>query len=676
MRRAGLARVAVFAGLAGGLSMLGCSSSPAKPVNGIEMVISADGLSAPADFDDIRLEVSQAAGAGWSKIWDRDYQVPSMEATLPTTFTLIGGTAADEVLIALTAYKGGAAGQPVVERVAQVQVPTDRLAALYLVLAQDCEGQVTTTGAEGEPTPTCGAGESCLPTTGACGPDAINASTLPTFVPGQSLDAGPDAGLVLMPSAEREGGGPEAGADATLAEAGPSPGGDAGVDASVDAGACVAVGTGAVAVLGCPCSAAGVHACNGNAQNQSLVCANGAWTPNGLCSAQELCNSAPGAQQGTCAPIDPSCTAAAPGDHVCSDDTTVVQCGPDLLSDSPVGPCTGQACVAGKCTGTCSPKTATCMGNSVATCTTSGTYGAAVPCTNSTCTGGMCTGSCSSGEAQCSGDSATQSCDGGAWGAAVPCTGQACVGTSCAGVCSPGATLCADTTDVKTCDTTGEWEAPVACAQPAPACSQGTCVCPSGSAVSNGVCCPSGQTGCSGTCVNEQTDPGNCDACGHMCRYGLCQAGACTASFYGAGQAAPGTGTAISLGAGMFVGDRAPSGSSSNVVALGAQTVESGVSLQLALYSDSGGKPGTLLVQTASLTSVAHGGTEGRVSATPVVAGTGYWIMILAGGALHVATETPTVTWYYQSGTSFPATFSASTSLNTNFGDLYFVTAP
>jgi len=670
-------RRALFGGFGIALSTVACSSTSAKPATGIEMVISADHLTAPADFDDIRLEVSQLSGSTWSKIWDRDYQVPSMEATLPTTFTVLGGQTADEVLIALTAYKGGAGGQPIVERVAQVQVPIDRLAALYMVLAQVCEGQVTSTGAEGEPTPTCPTGESCLPSTGRCGSDTIDANALPTFVPGQSLDAGPDAGaIVLMPGPENEAGGSEAGSegtDATISDAG---GSDAGPEAAGDASACTPVGTGAVATLGCPCGEPGAHACNGNAQNQALVCTNGTWTPNGICSTEQLCDTASGAQQGTCVPIDPACATAAPGDHVCSNSTTVVQCGADLVSDSPVGTCSDQACVNGMCTGTCAPGTTTCMNNGVLTCTTSGAYGTAVPCSASTCMMGSCMGSCSAGDTLCSGNAAVESCVNGTWGTAGPCTNQACVGKVCAGVCSPGATACTSTTAHETCDTTGEWQAAVECAQPTPACNQGTCVCPSGETVSNNVCCPSGQTGCSGACATLTNDPHNCNACGATCPYGLCQSSMCVASFFGAGHPNPGTGTAISLGAGMLVGDRAPSGATSNVVALGAQTIESGVSMRLALYSDNGGKPGTLLVQTAALSSIGHGATEGTVASTPVVSGTAYWIMILSTAALHVATETPTVTWYYQTGTSFPSTFTATTSLSTNFGDLYFVTAP
>jgi hypothetical protein len=121
------------------------------------------------------------------------------------------------------------------------------------------------------------------------------------------------------------------------------------------------------------------------------------------------------------------------------------------------------------------------------------------------------------------------------------------------------------------------------------------------------------------------------------------------------------------------------SGATSNVVALGAQTIEGNITLRLGLYSDNGGKPGSLLVQTTDLTSVANGATEGRVSATAVSAGTPYWLMVLTASNMHLATEMPIVTWYYETGVSYgsmPGQYSGSMNTPANFGDLYFVTTP
>ena len=55
-----------------------------------KLIIVADGLSAPADFGDIHLEVSQQSdGGSWNLLWDKHYVVPSEEASLPATFAVI-----------------------------------------------------------------------------------------------------------------------------------------------------------------------------------------------------------------------------------------------------------------------------------------------------------------------------------------------------------------------------------------------------------------------------------------------------------------------------------------------------------------------------------------------------------------------------------------------------------
>lgn len=190
---------------------VGCS----KTTGGIELIVTTDRLSPPADFDDIRLQVSQqVSSGGWNKLWDADYSVGAVPAspdasasqvTLPGTFAVLAGKSADqEVLVTVTAFKGGPTGVPIVLRQAQVQAPTDRVAALWIVLSKACEGQVTTSGvdggAEGEPESTCAIlGESCLPTTGTCGSDVID-SGLQTYVPGEDLDAGVDNEMVNVSS--------------------------------------------------------------------------------------------------------------------------------------------------------------------------------------------------------------------------------------------------------------------------------------------------------------------------------------------------------------------------------------------------------------------------------------------------------------------------------------------
>lgn len=190
-----------------------------------------------------------------------------------------------------------------------------------------------------------------------------------------------------------DGGG--SGSDATSADAdGGTTTSDGGPE-SGDSGqiACAAIGTGAVGAPGCPCSDAGTLACSGNAQNVTLICSEGTWAQNQTCASGQLCDTAAGINQGTCQPIDPSCTGASPGANVCSNGTTVVKCGPDLVSDTPVTTCANEACVSGGCTGVCTPGAKKCSGNGVETCSPSGQWGSAVACPASapSCENGACT---------------------------------------------------------------------------------------------------------------------------------------------------------------------------------------------------------------------------------------------------------------------------------------------
>jgi sugar lactone lactonase YvrE len=164
-----------------------CARTKTIPAAGLEVIVATEGLYAPEDFDDVRLQIGQQAGQAWKTVWDRDYIVPSQEATLPATFAIgVGESAGEEALVTVTAFLHG---HPVVQRVAQVQVPTDRMAGLVMLLAKICAGQVVASGAEGEPTSTCRSGESCQPSTGTCGPNFVDVTQLPNYTPGEDLDA-------------------------------------------------------------------------------------------------------------------------------------------------------------------------------------------------------------------------------------------------------------------------------------------------------------------------------------------------------------------------------------------------------------------------------------------------------------------------------------------------------
>src|SRR5260370_10207017 len=142
---------------------------------GLEVIISTD-MATPASFDTVLVDVEQqAAGGGWqSPLLHQFYVIPS-QIMLPTTISIAAGSSPyQEALITVTGLKGGQAGQYVVQRVVQTQVPSDRVAAVLGVLASVCAGKLN-----------CPMADSCQPASagdaapGACGTDAAGVATLP-----------------------------------------------------------------------------------------------------------------------------------------------------------------------------------------------------------------------------------------------------------------------------------------------------------------------------------------------------------------------------------------------------------------------------------------------------------------------------------------------------------------
>jgi hypothetical protein len=75
-------------------------------------------------------------------------------------------------------------------REAEVQVPSDRVAELKLVLAASCYGRIVV-DPQGAAQPTCAdPAQSCQPDTGMCGPTLVDPATLPTYTPRGEADAG------------------------------------------------------------------------------------------------------------------------------------------------------------------------------------------------------------------------------------------------------------------------------------------------------------------------------------------------------------------------------------------------------------------------------------------------------------------------------------------------------
>lgn len=509
MRRAGYSWLSLSCLLLVIFFGLGCSKTSPSPT-GLVIIISTDMTA--SEFDAIRVEVSQELGAGsgtWHKWLDDTKTVPS-EATLPTSVFIQSGTAPDQdALIEVTALLQG---QPIVLREAQLQIPTDRVAELRLVLAEACKGQVAITGAEGEPTSTClQAGQSCQPT-GMCGDNVISSAGLPTYVPSDlTLDSGsPSVG------SSGEGGGAlteSGGADSSLAATPDATlSSDSGAqEGSADAGgpeacanACTAGQT--------TCAAGSVQAC----QLQSNGCTQWVTT---ACGPNQSCTVSGAGGIASCTCNASQCTEVG---TVCENAQTLATCTKDAngcLVGSPSTCPTGESCggmlpsasCSTVCQNSCTAGQTSCVTGGLATCTLGGngcySYGAPIACgTHQSCTGpagtAACTcntdpvcsavgSACASGTtlATCSKDaqscvyeSATSTCTNGA------CSAAAC----CTNTCTPGQTSCA-AGQLATC-TLGSsgcysYAAPVAC-QANATCAAGACA------------CNSGYTNCGGACVD------------------------------------------------------------------------------------------------------------------------------------------------------------------------------
>jgi hypothetical protein len=224
--------IAFFATL-GGVQAFACSST--KTPAGLEILLSTD-MHTPVDFDVLRLEISQETSPGKysAPLVSNDFLIPQ-EATLPTSFSIAAGAAADQnALIRVIAKKNGVNGTVVVLREAEVQVPRDRVAELPMVISSSCAAPANfKLDASGEPQSSCtNPAQSCQPATGKCGDTLVSQESLATFRPGDGIDAG-------LASTAADGAAPPApdaasGSDATMGPDVAEPPADAEADTSSD----------------------------------------------------------------------------------------------------------------------------------------------------------------------------------------------------------------------------------------------------------------------------------------------------------------------------------------------------------------------------------------------------------------------------------------------------------
>ena len=141
-----------------------------------------------------------------------------------------------------------------------------------------------------------------------------------------------------------------------------------------------------------------------------------------------------------------------------------------------------------------------------------------------------------------------------------------------------------------------------------------------------------------------------------MCKYGVCQAGAC--AFTKSGFFNPGASSANRFTGTMYC-HRVHVTAAGKLAALGVNigTNASAVAFRLALYSDSSGAPLSLLAQTAELTSVSGAAVEGTVTGN--IGAVDTWVCLMTAATLRVTTEAtataPVYTDSYAYG-GFPTT--------------------
>ncbi len=200
---------------------------------GLEVLLETD-MVTPDQFDTLVIEVRQRTPqGGWGNPLLQDPLAVTKPTSLPQRLSLAAGTQSDqEVLIDVTARKGGPTGQVVVVREVQIQVPQDRLAELEILISSACIKV------------SCPNGQSCDPAKGMCADDLIDVSTLPNYSPDfDGGHAGAGAGDATVDSALPDG-------SSTLPDGAPL--GDGGEDAEAGCPSGEVVCNGACAALDDP----------------------------------------------------------------------------------------------------------------------------------------------------------------------------------------------------------------------------------------------------------------------------------------------------------------------------------------------------------------------------------------------------------------------------------------
>lgn len=363
----------------------GCSTTRGRDVGGLMLIVAEDG---PLSLDRLEIEIA----ANGQSLRKSDYRLPA-EVTLPTTLAIASnGNPAAAAQISVVGWR---AGVPLDRRDNLVeQIPTDRVAALKVVLSGRCTPQVFADGDVARSR--CPGGETCDPRSGSCVSSRVDASSLPTYSPGDEHDAGT---LEVPPDA--------AASDATVDA--PSDGGlSCGSSEKRCADTCQSTfdpryGCGSAACA--PCSVD---------PNSTFTCGAGkACTLSGCGAGYKLC--------------DGKCVATNDPTYGCTESSCNSAACPDAGAGTVL--CQGGACVVG----TCGPGTKACNGKCVPTDRNNG-------CESTSCGACAADQTCQGTPSTCTcvADNLTP-CNGKACGTAINNCGQSII---CPDTCQPQGKLC------------------------------------------------------------------------------------------------------------------------------------------------------------------------------------------------------------------------------------------